>query len=183
MKILGLLLITIVTLLAERAGPYAGASYGLGYYNSDGRLERVSNDNAHGAMCATLGAYINENFSVELDYTQYKVFDGRYATQKVHEDFAAIGVCVVPHYPFDEKWDLFGRFGAGQINWNESGERANESNAGLYLLGFGMGYRAFESVMFKSGYDMTFFSMKDTHRDATYDMRLDYFYVGFEVMF
>ena len=42
----------------------------------------------------------------------------------MEEDFEVIGVSVLPHWPlYDDKIDLFGRLGAGQVNWNERNGR------------------------------------------------------------
>ncbi len=167
-----------------RSGPYWGGGYGVGYYDSDARVESVGNERNRGTLRATLGAYINSNFSVELDYTDYEAYQGAYEGAEVEEDFEVIGVSVLPHWPlYDDKIDLFGRLGAGQVNWNERNGRSNSDSAGVYLLGIGVGYRIGESVMLKAGYDATLFSLDDAHRNEGYDMRLDLFYMGFEVMF
>ena len=40
----------------------------------------------------------------------------------------------------------------------------------------------YEVITLKAGYDATLFSLDDAHRNEGYDMRLDLFYMGFEVV-
>ncbi len=185
MKALIMTLVLCAALLhAERAGPYVAAAYGKGVYDSNGRLESLRQDDIKNSMRLTLGAYINENLSVEVDYTLYETFKAVYNQEHVREHFALIGACAVPHYPlYNDTIDLFGRIGAGQINWDETGDHTNRSDAGAYVLGAGVGYRMLSTLMFKVGYELNLFEMQDTNTGISHDMRLDYYYAGIEVTF
>ena len=184
MKILFLVLLFLSTLYAERAGPYVGVAYGAGFYNSDDRLKEEHSKLEDGTIRFTLGAYINKNFSVELDYTLYKKFYGVYDSTEVEESFSTIGITALPHLPFyNDIFDLYSKVGAGQLFWNESDGRSNSDSAGAYLLGIGLGYRFNEEFMFKIGYDITLFSLEDSKRKKEYSMNLDYIYTAFEYKF
>ncbi|MEA1918538.1 MAG: outer membrane beta-barrel protein [Campylobacterota bacterium] len=184
MKTLLTLLLLLSSLYAQRSGAYVGAGYGYGMYDSDDRLSQEINSASNGTFRLTLGAYINENFSLELDYSIYNKFDGFYEDAKVQESFSIVGVSVLPHYPFyDDTFDLYGKLGAGQIFWNETGEHRNNDAAGAYILGIGLGYRMQSDYLLKIGYDLTSFGLDDTLENKNYEMRLDLFYMAFEVKF
>ncbi len=183
MRILLIALFFLTTLYAERAGPYVGVAYGVGFYDSDDRLSEQESKIEKGTMRFSLGAYINENFSVELDYTLYNKFYGIYEDANVEESFYTIGVTALPHWPFyNDIFDLFGKLGAGQVFWNESNARSNSDSAGAYLLGIGLGYRI-DEYLIKIGYDLTSFGLEDSHTNKSYEMRLDYFYTAIEFKF
>jgi len=182
-RILLVVLFFLSLVHAERAGPYVGVAYGVGFYNSDDRLSEQDSTIEKGTIRFTLGAYINENFSVELDYTLYNEFYGIYEDAEVKESFYTIGVTALPHWPFyNNTFDLFGKLGAGQVFWSEAYTRSNSDSAGAYLLGIGLGY-AIEEYIIKIGYDLTSFGLDDSNTNKSYDMRLDYFYTAIEVQF
>ncbi len=184
MKILLLVILFLSTLYAERAGPYVGVAYGAAFYDSDERLEDEYSKTEDATIRFTLGAYINENFSVELDYTLYKKFHGTYDGGDVKESFSTIGITALPHLPFyDDMFDLYGKIGAGQQFWNESDAKSNSDSAGAYILGVGIGYRFDENLLIKVGYDITIFSLEDSNRNKEYSMNLDYIYTAFEYKF
>jgi len=184
MRVLLIVVIMLSALHAERAGPYVGVSMGAGFYDSDARLSDVDKKINEGSYRLSLGAYISQYFSVELDYTLYKKFQGVYEGGDVQESFSCVGVSVLPHYPFyDDTFDLYGRIGAGQIFWDESGTRSNSDAAGAYVVGIGIGYRVAKRYLIKVGYDATSFGLDDAHKNRSYSMRLDYLYTGIEVKF
>ncbi len=183
MRIVLIILVFLSTLNAERAGPYVGVAYGAGFYDSNNRLSEQDYKIEKGAIRFTLGAYINENFSVEIDYTLYNKFYGIYEGGEIEESFSSIGVTALPHWPFyDDTFDLYGRLGAAQTFWNEAYTHSNSDSAGAYILGVGLGYRI-EEYMIKIGYDLTSFGLEDSNTNKNYDMRLDYFYTAIEVQF
>ncbi len=183
MKIFLLSLLFLSVLYAQRAGPYVSVAYGAGFYDSDDRLSEEHSKIEDGTIRFTLGAYINEHFSVELDYTLYKKFYGRYEGGEVEESFSTIGVTALPHWPFyHDTFDLYGKIGAGQLFWKETYTYSNSDSTGAYLLGVGIGYRI-DTYLIKIGYDVTSFGLEDSNTNSSYDMRLDYFYTAIEVGF
>ncbi|MEA3523221.1 MAG: outer membrane beta-barrel protein [Campylobacterota bacterium] len=183
MKILLSMMLFLTLLNAQRAGPYIGVAYGSAFYDSDDRLSEQHSKIEDGNVRFTLGAYINENFSVELDYTLYKKFYGLYEGGEVEESFSSVGVTALPHWPFyQDTFDLYGKIGAAQLFWNEAYTHSNSDSAGAYLLGVGIGYRI-EQYLIKIGYDLTSFSLEDANNNKNYEMRLDYFYTAIEVAF
>lgn len=184
MRVLLIVAIMLSALYAERAGPYMGVGMGAGFYDSDARLSDVDKKVDEGSYRLSLGAYISQYFSVELDYTLYKKFHGVYEGADVQESFSSVAVTALPHYPFyHDTFDLYGRIGAGQIFWDESGARSNSDAAGAYIVGIGIGYRITKRYLIKVGYDATSFGLDDSHKNRSYSMRLDYLYSGVEVKF
>jgi opacity protein-like surface antigen len=184
MRVLLLFILVTSSLFAERAGPYVGVAYGVGFYDSDNRLQDEHSKIEDGTIRFTLGAYINENFSVELDYTLYKKFYGTYDGADIEESFSTVGVTALPHYPFyNDTFDFYGKIGAGQLFWNETGTKSNSDSAGTYILGLGIGYRFDEELMIKLGYDINIFSLEDSNHHKEYSMNLNYIYTAFEYKF
>ena len=184
MRIVTVILLLSAVLFAQRSGPYIGVGYGVGFYDSDDRLKYEESDITNSTLRFTLGAYINENFSVEMDYTHYDEFYGSYDGADVKESFSIIGVCALAHYPFyDDMFDIYGKIGAGQLFWNESHGRSNADSTGAYIFGGGLGYRYDEAIMIKIGYDLVSFGLDDKYREKGYDMLLEYFYTAFEYKF
>ena len=183
MRILLVTLLFLSALYAQRAGPYVGASYGVSFYDSDKRVSKRDFKIDSGAPRFTLGAYINESLSMEIDYTYYNKFYGIYEGGKVVESFYSMGVTVLPHLPFyHDTFDFFGRLGIAQVFWVETNSRSNSDSAGAYILGIGLGYKIMDYTI-KIGYDLTSFGLKDSNTNKSYDMRLDYFYTAIEVKF
>jgi hypothetical protein len=184
MRVLLIVMLILASLHAERSGPYIGVGIGAGFYDSDKRLREPESKTEEGSYRLTLGAYISEHFSVELDYTLYKKFYGVYEGGDVKESFSGISITALPHWPFyHDTFDLYGKIGAGQIFWDESGARSNSDASGSYIAGIGIGYRLQKRYLFKLGYDLTSFGLDDSHTHKSYSMRLDYIYTAFEVKF
>lgn len=185
----GVLLFTL-PLIADRTGPYLGVGAGLSYYNDDGRLQRVSTDHASSyRFCA--GAFINEYLSVEIDYAYLKAFQGTSEIgEAVEEKFEALTVAALAHYPvWENRIDLFAKFGAGELFWSETGKtQKQDDSTGTLLVGAGVGYRPTERLTFNLGYDYYTFSL-DALDPATnlamkrYEMEIGLLYLGVEVQF
>ena len=178
-----------VALWADRSGPYLGVGYGVSSYHHDRYYEDIGYpevaDERLKAFRIYGGAYINEYFSVELDYTDHDVSRASDTTgQSVENDFVALGVSTVVHYPTREKkLDWYAKFGAGEIRWKQSGPQNRADEAGALLVGAGVGYRLMPRLTLKAGYDIFFFGLKDSELDKEYNMDLEYFSGAVEVQF
>jgi opacity protein-like surface antigen len=183
LRLFAFLLLATVLLWAERAGPYVGIGVGLAGYDDDGRLASVENRSQE-AFRIYAGAYINENFSVEVDYNAVMEFDGVLKNGgEVTEKFSFLSTAVVLHYPVaNDTTDLFVKFGASEVFWRERGSESHKDSAAAMLLGLGVGYRLKEYLTLNLGYDAYFFSMDISERDS-YDMLLGAAYLKIEVQF
>lgn len=167
---------------AERTGPYLGIGAGLSGYDDDGRLASVESSNV-AQYRVTAGAYINKHFSVELGYAHFNPFEGvNRDGAAVRERFEVVSASALGHYPLaEDRFDLFARFGAGQIFWNESGDSSRKSNAGTVIFGAGAGVRPLPWLTFLAGFDLYRFGMEvDSTR---YDMQLGSAYLEVQVQF
>ncbi len=177
------MMLMAVSLWAERAGPYIGTGVALANYDDDNRLESISK-NSQEALRIYGGAYINENFSVEVDYATLMKFEGvSKSGGSVDNEFSIFSVAALAHYPVaDNTVDLYAKFGAGQIFWKESGSESHESDAAALLFGVGIGYRLMEALTLNFGYDYFTFGM-DVSEEQSYDMALGLTYMKIEVQF
>ncbi len=167
---------------ADRAGPYLEAGLGTATYEDDGRLASV--DGAGEAQYRFIaGAFINSYLSVELGFSHFNDFEGKTAEgERTREAFDCLSVGAVAHYPlFDDRIDLFAKFGAGQIFWNETGNGNRDSSAAALLYGAGVGVRATSRLTFNVGYDFHSFGMDDN--TTRYDMNIGSVYFDVQVRF
>ncbi len=167
---------------AERSGPYLGIGYGISLLEDDGYYV-AEKPETRTLLRGYAGAYLNEHFSVELDYTHFNAYEGEHSSYgKVEEQFTLLSVAAVAHYPlYNDTLDLFAKFGAGEITWNESGTVNRSSSAAALLVGGGFALRFVEDVSIKIGYDLTSFGLQDV--STTYDMYIQYGYGAVEVQF
>ncbi|RLA72793.1 MAG: hypothetical protein DRG24_01965 [Epsilonproteobacteria bacterium] len=182
-KSLLFLFVLSVSVWAERSGPYIGFGVGLADYNDDGRLAEIS-DNSNEALRLYAGAYINEYLSVEFDYSGMMEFQGQSITGgDVTNEFSVFSVAALAHYPIsDNSVDLYAKFGAGQLFWEESGSEEHSDDSATILLGLGLGYRLMETLTLNLGYDLYSFSM-DVANEEHYNMSLGLVYMKVEVQF
>ena len=182
-RLLAVLLLGVISLLADRVGPYAGMGAGLANYDDDGRLTSLEGRSQE-AFRIYAGAYINENFSVEVDYNAVMEFDGILQDKgEVTEKFSFLSTAVVLHYPVaDDTTDLFLKFGASEVFWRERGGESHKDSAAAMLIGLGVGYRLKEYLTLNLGYDAYFFSM-DISEQESYDMLMGTVCVKIEVQF
>ena len=184
-----LLCLCLASLWADRSGPYLGIGYGLSPYNNDGYYKDIGfttvSDDRLKAFRVYGGAYINEYFSVELDYTDFDVSGAKNGSgQSIQNDFSAMSVSTLVHYPaWDKKIDWYAKFGAGEIRWKQSGAQHRADEAGGLLVGAGVGYRFMQRLTFKVGYDIFFFGLKDSLLEKEYNMDFELFYGAVEVQF
>lgn len=180
-------MILALGILTQLSARYIGIGYGVstfrdaGYFSDLGTTEEVHNDGT--AYRITLGGYISDFLSVEIDYCDFGDYEARSAaTGSVNEAFTMLGVVVGAHYPFDT-WDmdLFVKFGAGEVAWEERGFSQNDDSAGAILIGAGYTYHVTDTVYWKIGYDRFLFDMINT--TAAYDWQIDYWYTGAEIKF
>ena len=183
MKFPGIVLAACLGLFAaERSGPYLGAGVGFGTYNDDGRLQSIENSNVP-QLRLSAGAFINKYFSVALDYGQFQAFQGKTDSgDKTLEYFKMITADVYGHYPvWNDRIDLYARFGAGQIFWDETGAMEHSSTAATLVYGAGIGYRPWNRLTINLGYDFYQFSMDGDTK--SYNMDLGTSYLEFQVQF
>jgi opacity protein-like surface antigen len=178
-----LLFFAAVSLIAaERSGPYLSAGMGAGTYNDDGRLASVESRNVAQYRIGA-GAFINKNLSVALDYGQFDGFKG--TTQQggsAEEYFKILSADVYGHYPlFDDQVDMYAKFGAGQIFWNETAATPHSSTAASLVFGAGVGVRPLPWLTFNVGYDFYQFGMDDN--TSSYNMSLGSAYIELQVQF
>ena len=168
---------------AERSGPYIGAGVGLSSYNDDDRLDAIT-DNSNGTLRLYAGAYINKYFSVEVDYSALMKFEGLTKIGgEVTNEFSILSFAALAHYPVaNDSVDLYAKFGAGQLFWEESGSESHSDDSAAMLFGAGIGYRLMEALTLNLGYDFYTFSM-DGANDAHYNMSLGVTYLKVEVQF
>ena len=189
-KIIIFLLLTL-TLCADRSGPYFGVGYGVGNFDNDDYFDERgyldTKEKEPEALRLYAGAFINEYFSVELDYLAFGDLEVENASgQKIKDSVTIYSVVAVAHYPvFDDRLDLFGRFGAGQVKGEESGDEGRDYNEAALLFGAGAGYRPVEYLTFKLGYDRYLYDKKSasSEDDSKYNIVIDFFYAAFEVQF
>jgi hypothetical protein len=177
------MLLTAVTLFAaDRSGPFLEAGAGVGTYYDDGRLADIESLNVL-QFRAGAGAYINRYFSVALEYAQFEVFEGTTQdAQASRQYFRMLSADVAGHYPLlEEKMDLFAKFGAGEIFWDQTEPASLSSSAAVLVYGAGIGVRAVSWLTFNVGYDFYTFEM-DTG-EASYDMYLGSAYLDLQVQF
>jgi len=182
MKALPVLLAATLLLAAERSGPYLEAGAGLGSYNDDGRRASLENTSVSQYRFGA-GAFINRHLSVSLDYAKFGAFDGTTASGELSRDaFEILSADVTGHLPFfNDTVDLFARFGAGQLFWDQSHPGRKSSSAGALVYGIGVGVRARPWLTFNAGYDFYQFGMDDN--GTSYEMGLGSIYLGVQVQF
>lgn len=189
-RLIAVMVLFTFPLIADRAGPYLGVGAGLSDYYDDGRLERFSTEYATSYRLYA-GAFINENFSVEIDYAYLKEFHGTSRSgSAVEEKFEALTVAALAHYPvWENRIDWFAKFGAGEVFWNEKEETQTQGDStGTLLLGAGVGYRPVERLTFNLGYDYYIFNLDAQATAANpsakrYEMHIGLIYLGMEVQF
>jgi opacity protein-like surface antigen len=178
-----LVMLAAATLFAaERSGPYLGAGMGIGTYDDGGRLAHVDSRNVP-QYRVSAGAFINKHLSVALDYGQFEAFEGRTeGGEDAAQHFKMFTADVTGHYPVsNDRVDLYAKFGAGQIFWDETGASGRSSNAGTLVYGVGVGLRPWQRLTFNLGYDFYQFGMDDS--TGSYNMSLGSAYLEFQVQF
>jgi opacity protein-like surface antigen len=181
-RFIGGLLLAASLLAADRSGPYLGAGVGIGTYDDDGWLASVTNRNVPEYRIAA-GAFINENFSVALEYGQFDTFKGETADGlSAPQDFKMLTANVYGHYPvLDDRLDLYGKFGAGEVFWTQTAPNKINSNAATLVYGLGVGIRATQRLTFNLGYDLYTFSMDSN--GSSYNMLIGSAYLDLQVQF
>ncbi len=176
------LLLPFWLLAGERAGPYLSAGGGLADYQDDGRLSAVESKDV-ARVHFNAGAFINENLSVELAFGHFNDFSGKdQSGRSVRESFNIFSANVLAHYPvMEDQIDLFGKFGAGQIFWTETGPQTRSSSSAALVYGIGIGVRPLPWLTLNLGYDLNTFRM-DTNT-TQYDMSLGTAYLELQVQF
>ena len=178
MKLFLSILVLFSALLADRdGGPYVGFGYGLSTLSSDEvYAEDVSDDSE--AMLFYAGAYINKNFSVEINYIDfnigdaYSVVDENSTIQTIN--FQSYNVSTLAHYAFfDDILDFYAKFGVGKMSSNNDGF--------TMLFGAGTGIRFSDMFSFKLAYDryMIDYNSKSVERE----INIDLLYCAFEIQF
>ncbi|WP_345971055.1 MULTISPECIES: outer membrane beta-barrel protein [Sulfurimonas] len=180
----GAAILLAATLLcaADRSGPYLEAGAGLGSYNDDGRRATISTETVPQYRFGA-GAFINRHLSVSLQYAQFGDFEGKTgAGETSREAFKVLSADVTGHYPiFNETVDIFARFGAGELYWDQSRPERKSSSAGTLVYGIGVGIRALSWLTVNAGYDFYQFGMDEN--GTSYEMNLGSAYIGLQVQF
>ncbi|MHC3994106.1 outer membrane beta-barrel protein [Thiomicrolovo sp. ZZH C-3] len=167
---------------ADRTGPYLEAGAGLGSYNDDGRRAEITTASAPQYRFGA-GAFINRHLSVSLEYAQFGDFKGTTGTgEKSEETFKVLSADVTGHYPiFNDRVDLFARFGAGELYWDQRLPERKSSSAGTLVYGIGVGIRALAWLTVNAGYDFYQFGLDEN--GTSYAMGLGTAYIGLQVQF
>ncbi len=167
---------------AQESGPYLSAGAGRSTYEDDGRLERVGETQVT-HLRVEAGAFINRYFSVEFGLNHFNDFHAQTVDdEKLKESFNVFSANALAHYPlYGGRIDLFAKFGAGQVFWQESGAQTHDSSAAVLVYGLGAGVRIWPRWRLNAGYDWHTFAM-DTN-DTRYDMGLGTAYVEIQVRF
>jgi hypothetical protein len=177
------MLLTALSLFAaERSGPFLEAGAGLGDYDDEGRLAHVTSKNVP-QLRVGAGAFINRHFSVALEYAQFEVFEGTTRSAEASRQyFKMFSASAAGHYPIlKDRVDLFAKFGAGEIFWDQTKPASLSSSAAVLVYGAGIGVRPVSWLTFNLGYDFYTFEM-DTG-EASYDMNLGSAYLDLQVQF
>ena len=195
MKKIVLLLVALVTFsMAEstdRVGPYIALGGGYALFNDDTRMEADTIDNSYN-LNVIGGVFINKYLSVELCYDYYKRFENIYNANTTK--ITIVDVDAKAHYPLSEdRIDLYGAFGAGQILWRETLQGVSRDDKSNVLRGdVGVGVRALEWLTVNIGYRRYFFSLEhntdtlDSDNNIIYErynMEVSSVYANIEVQF
>lgn len=178
----GLVAAALSLFAADRSGPYLGAGAGIGIYDDSGRLADIESRNVP-QLRVSAGAFINKHLSVALEYGQFQAFKGKTSDGlSTLEYFKTLTADVFGHYPvMDDRLDLYAKFGAGEIYWDETGAMEHSSSAATLLYGVGVGLRPWTRLTFNLGYDFYQFGMDDGTK--TYNMYLGSAYLELQVQF
>lgn len=182
MRLLMLLLTAASLFAADRTGPYLSAGIGVSNYDDGGRPVEMENHNVIQYRFGA-GAFINQYFSVAFDYAHFDSFEGKRADDTViNQSFSILTADVTGHYTFANDWlDLFARFGAGEIFWEQTGGQTKSSSAATLVYGAGIGVRPVTWLTVNIGYSFYQFGLEDA--GGSYDMSLGSAYVECEVQF
>ncbi len=166
-------LLFTLSLMAERnGGPYISVGYGDSYIKDSGYYGLDEESSKGYIVCA--GAYINKHLSVEVEYIDALQY---HSPQRGNVDFSVIDINTQAHYPlYDDKLDLYVKFGAGEVNQNSSGF--------ALVYGAGASWRFDERFALRSGYDYVDFGI-DQNGDGSSDvkMHIGFYFVALEVQF
>ncbi|MDA3946996.1 MAG: porin family protein [Helicobacteraceae bacterium] len=196
MKKIILVLLSVVTLsfgeALDRTGPYISVGGGYAVFDDDKRMEAPLKGVTPSYNVNIIGGvFINRYLSVEIAYDYYKTFvnDENDNTTKL----SVVDVATKVHYPlWDERIDLYGAFGAGQVYWVENLNGISQDDKSGVLRGdVGAGFRALNWLTFNVGYRRYFFTLDhQTGVDAEsniiykrYNMGLSSVYANIEVQF
>jgi len=187
MRFILIFLLFITSILADRdGGPYLGFGYGITQYGDNNFYNSILEKNSK-SLTFYGGAYINKHLSVELSHVSFNakglgdgflVLDDSSSEQTV--DYAATTISTLAHYPiFEDKIDLYARFGAGEMSSNIA------DDAGFTMVyGVGIAYRFNDIFDMKIAYDTYQFGYDENgNKSSDYRMKLDYLYMALEVQF
>lgn len=182
MKATAALLAGLMLFADDGSGPYLSAGAGVARYLDDGRLEQIASLNVAQYRLGA-GAYINRYFSVAFDYCHFMPFKGEdRAGNSVEEHFNILSADVIGHYPFRKyQMEVYAKFGAGQVFWEEKSTATRSSSAGTVVYGIGMGYYPRDWLGVNLGYDFYRFKMDDN--GTRYHMGLGAAYLEMQVRF
>lgn len=172
------MLLLCSVLLADRdGGPYVGFGYGISNLNADEVYKDVPVDSSE-SMVFYAGAYINKNFSVELNYIDfnagdsYSVVDDNATTQPI--DFASYNIGTLVHYAFfDDILDFYAKFGVGKMS--------SDSDGFTMLFGVGSGVRFGDMFSMKVAYDR--YLVDYNNKSVEREINLDLLYLALEMQF
>ena len=164
MKKLIIALLSVVTFAfgepMDRTGPYIAVGGGYAVFDDDHRMEAEPSGITPSYNLNIIGgAFINRYLSVEIAFDYYDTFvnDDNENTTKLY----IADVAVKAHYPlWDNRIDLYGAFGAGQVYWDEDLNSISQENTAGALRGdIGVGYRAVDWLTLNIGARRYFFTL------------------------
>jgi len=180
MRILLVLAFIFTIAFADRdGGPYLGVGYGISEYKDDGKYDGILEKNSD-LIFFYAGAYINKHLSVELGYakmqsSKYKV---EHDSKNLEVGYSLHNISTLAHYAFfDERLDLYIKFGAGFI-------KSSNEDGSSFIYGIGSSLRLNELLSVKFAYDIYEFGYdENANGTSNYDMKIHYPYIGMEFQF
>lgn len=176
MRIAFILLFFVSFVYADRdGGPYVGVGYSYCEYGDDGFYKQMDEKSAASWMLYA-GAVINKHLSVEFAYHDF----GSYKTEGLNsEKIKAYSISTLGHYPvFNERLDLFVKFGVGELNMQSA------SQSGFsYVYGVGTSYRFTKKIASRIALERFAYKYEQSKEQQMYNMNVDTLYVTVEVQF
>lgn len=167
------------TLLAQRAGPVVALGGGYTQFINDDDFVPLKN-NYSKALRFAMGAYINENLSVMLEFNYLGAYDTDISTNTL----SVANVSTLAHLPlFNDSLDLSAKFGAGELWWQEEAQFKNDDTTSALVTGVAMAYRLNYHLSLHVGLDIYHFSYRKSSSDPTIDLRIVSYFSTLEYQF
>ena len=178
-KALLIALFLMTPLFAERAGPVIAVGGGYTQFINDDDFVPLKNNYSNAARLA-LGAYINENLSVMLEFN----YLGAYDTQISTNTLSVANVSTLAHLPLlQDRLDISAKFGAGELWWQEEAQFQNDDTTSTLITGVALAYRLNYTYSLHVGADVYHFSYRKSSNEPTIDLRIVNYFAMLEYQF